>query len=103
MLGLLAVQMDRERQEFRRCEPVEMFFEQQRVRTEIDVFFALDQLNDDLINLLVDQRFATGDRNHRGTAFFCGTDRVFNRNSFVQDSARVIDLAAAGTGEITTE
>jgi hypothetical protein len=100
---LVAVQVNRERQVRRRLVLIELLLEQQRVRAEIDELLARDDAFDDLRHLLVDQRLAAGDRDDGRTALVDGAQRVFDRHALAQDLVGVIDLAAAGAGEIALE
>jgi hypothetical protein len=51
----------------------------------------------------VQQRLAAGDRNDRRTAFVNGMQRVFDRHVLMQNGIWIVDLAAAGAGEIAPE
>ena len=53
--------------------------------------------------ILVDQRLAAGDRDDRRAAFLGGVERILDRDALVQDLVRIVDLAAAGAGEIAAE
>jgi hypothetical protein len=66
----------------------------------IDEFPPRDDASDDFRQFLVQQRLAAGDRHHRGAAFVDGLQRVGDRNALVQDIVGVVDLAAAGAGEL---
>jgi hypothetical protein len=49
------------------------------------------------------QRLATGDHYHRCTALFDGFEAFINAQPLIEDGVGVIDLAAAGAGEVATE
>ena len=57
----------------------------------------------DLGKLLVEQRLAAGDRDHRRAAFIDGCKAVGHRQALVEDFVGIVDLAAAGAGEIAAE
>ena len=58
---------------------MQLLLEQQRVGAEIDVALARDQRGDDLVDLLVHQRFSARDRHHRRLAFLDGIDALLHR------------------------
>ena len=58
---------------------------------------------DDFRQLLVQQRFAAGDRHDRRTAFVDRVQGVFDRHVLVQDRIGIVDLAAAGASEVAPE
>ena len=82
---------------------VHLLLEQQRVRAEIDELLALQDLGDDLGHLLVQQRLAAGDGDHGGAALVHGLQGVGHGQALVQDLGRVVDLAAAGAGQVAAE
>ena len=53
--------------------------------------------------LLMDQRLAAGDGNHRRTALVHRVQGVLDAHALVQDFLRVVDLAATGTRQIALE
>src|SRR5262249_20228004 len=100
---LQPVQMHREEQIRRGLEQIELLLEQQRVGAERDELLARDEAAHDLADLLVDQRLAAGDRHHRRTAFVGCVPALLGRHTAIEDGIRIVDLAAADTGEIATE
>jgi hypothetical protein len=58
---------------------------------------------DDLRHVLVDQRFATGQRDHGGAAFIDGAQRVLDAHAGFEDVFGLIDLPAAGAGQVALE
>src|SRR5690606_7008245 len=70
---------------------------------EADELLALHQLLHDLADLLVEQRLAARDGDHRRPALLHGVDAFLHREPLVEDVVGVIDLAAAGAGEIAAE
>ena len=79
---------------------MQLLLEQERVRAEVDVALARDQRGDDLIDLLVHQRLAAGDGDHRRLAFLDGVDALLHRETPLEDGILVLDLPAAGTRQI---
>ena len=95
--------MHREEQIGRRLEQVELLLEQQRVGAQRDEFLARHDALDDLADLLVDQRLAAGDRDHRRAALVDRVEALLHRQALVEDRVRIVDLAAADAGEIAAE
>ena len=98
-----AVEMDREEQIRRRLEQMQLLLQQQRVGAERDELLARDDAFDDLADLLVDQRLAAGNRDHRRAALVDGVEAFLHRQPPVEDRVRIVDLAAAEAGEIAAE
>jgi len=69
VLRLEPVEMDGEGEIDAGLEQVEFLLQKQGVGAEIDELLALDDAGDDLGYLLVDERFAAGNGNHRGATF----------------------------------
>ena len=82
------------------CEEVELLLEQQRVGAEVDVLLARDEPCDDLVDLGMQQRLAAGDAHHRRAALVHGAQALLDRELLLQHVRRVLDLAAAGAGEV---
>src|SRR5262249_15127026 len=78
-------------------------FHQERVGAQIHELATLNDALDDLVQLLVQKRLAAGDRYDRRAAFVDRAKRVLDRHALLQNLVRVIDLAAAGAGEIAPE
>jgi hypothetical protein len=51
----------------------------------------------------VEQRLAPGEHHDRGTAFLDGIEAFVDTQALIEDRVRIIDLAAAGASEVTTE
>ena len=49
------------------------------------------------------QRLAAGDRDHRRAALVDRLEALLDAEALVQDQVRVVDLAAAGAGEVAAE
>ena len=86
-----------------RLEQVDLLFEQQRVGAEIDEFLAGDQALDDLLDLAVQQRLAAGDDDDRRAAFVDRFEALGDAEPLVQDRVGIVDLAAAGAGQVAAE
>src|SRR6266851_410440 len=56
-----------------------------------------------LLHPRMQQRFAAGDRNHRGSALFDRLEAVFGRKLRLQDVRGILNLAAAGARQIAAE
>jgi hypothetical protein len=97
------VEMDRKGQVGVGFEEMQLLFEQQRVGAEVDEALARDQRGDDLADLFVQQGLAARDRDHRRAALLDRVDAVRDREPLVQDLVRIVDLAAAGAGEVAAE
>jgi hypothetical protein len=53
--------------------------------------------------LIVDERLAAGDRNARRAALFDGRDAFLEAEPFAQNVGGMLDLSAAGAGEVTLQ
>src|SRR3989442_1995369 len=98
MVLAVAIEMDRPGEEGVRREQVDLFLEQQRVGAEVDEFFAGDDALDDLLDLTVQQRLATGNDDDRRAAFIDRLEAFADAEALVEDRVGIIDLAAAGAG-----
>jgi hypothetical protein len=99
----LAVHVDAEGEIFTGGEEVELFFQQQCIGAEIDLFLSGDQALDDFVNLRVHQRLAAGDRNHGGAAFVDGFETLLGGQVLFQHVGGVLDLPATCAGEIAAK
>ena len=82
---------------------MQLLFQKQRVGAQRDEFLARDDALDDLADLLVDQRLAAGNGDHRRAALVDRVEAFLHRQALVQDRVGIIDLAAADAGEIAAE
>ena len=98
-----AVEMDREEQVGRGLEQCELLLQQQRVGAQRDELLARHDALDDLADVLVDQRLAARDRHHRRAALVDRVEAFLHREAAIEDRIRIIDLAAAGAGEVAAE
>ncbi len=99
----VTVEVDRKRQVRRRFVIVHATIEQQRVGAQIHKFLAPDIAANDARHVFMDQRFAAGDRYDRCAALVDRFHTVFIAQPLVENFFGVIDLAAAGAGEVATE
>ena len=77
VLFALAIEVNAEGQVLARLEEIDLFFQQQRVGAEVNVFLARDQAFDDLVDLRMHQRLAAGDGDHGGAALVDGAETLF--------------------------
>ena len=81
----------------------QLLLQQQRVRAQVDELAPRDDALDDLVDLLVEKGLAAGDRHHRRAAFVHRLQAVLDGQPLVEDFFRIVDLAAAGAGQIAAE
>ncbi len=103
VLLLETVEMDREEQERRRLEEVQLLFEQQRIGAQRHELLARDDAGDDLADVLVNERLAARDRDDRRPALVDRLQALIDRKALVEDRRRIVDLAAARASEIAAE
>ena len=99
----IAVEVDRPGKIGARLEQFDLLFEQQRIRAQIDELLLGDHAPGDLVDLTVQQGFATRDDDHWRAAFFRRLDTLVDAEALIEDCVRVIDLAATGAGEVAAE
>ena len=58
---------------------------------------------DDLADLAMDQRLSPRYRHHRRAALIDGVQALLHREATVEDRIGIVDLAAAGAGQIAAE
>jgi hypothetical protein len=73
------------------------------VTGRVKIPLLLDQPTDNLGHLRMDHRFATGNTNDRGATFHSRRQTLFNRKPLIQHMIRILNLPAAGAGQITSE
>jgi fructosamine-3-kinase len=100
---LQAVEMHREEQIRRWLEQVQLLFQEQRIGAQRDEFLALDDAFDDLADLLVDQRLAARNGDHRRAALVDGVEAFLHRQALIEDGVGIVDLAAADAGEVAAK
>jgi len=100
---LKTVHVNTEGEVFGRLEEIDFPLEEEGVCTEVNVFFACDEAFNDLVDFRMDQRFATGDRDHGGSAFVGGSPALLGGQPFIENVIRVLDFAATRTRQVATE
>jgi hypothetical protein len=97
-----AVEVHDEREAMRRLEHVEVLLELQRVRAEVDVLAELEHPGDDVLDALVDERFAAADRHDGCGTLHAGVDALLNRQARL---VRLVlaDLPAADARDVARE
>src|SRR5208282_3447432 len=103
VLLLETVEMDGEGEVGRGLEEVELLLQEERVGAEVDELLARDDALDDLVDLLVEQRLAAGNRHYRRAAFVDRLQAFRDREALVEDLIGIVDLAAADAGEVAAE
>src|SRR6202023_4083795 len=84
-------------------EQVQLLLQEQRIGAQRDEFLARDDAFDDLADLLVNERLAARNGDHRRAALVDRVEAFLHRQAFVEDGVGIIDLAAADAGEIAAE
>ena len=79
---------------------MQLLLEQERVGAEIHIALARHQRRDDLIDLLVHQRFAAGDGYHWRLTFLDGIDALLHGEAPLKNGILVLDLAAPRTRQV---
>jgi len=95
--------MDAEGEEFGGFEEVEFAFEEKGVGAEVNVFFTGNEAFDNLVDLRMDEGFATGNGDHGSAAFVGGGPALLRGEALAEDVIRVLDFAATGAGKVATE
>ena len=98
-----SVHVDAEREKLRRLILIEFPLHQNRIGTEIDVPFLCDQPANNRRHFGMDHRLSAGNADDRGSAFFGRRPTLLRSKSLIQHMVRVLNLSAAGTGQITPE
>ena len=96
----IAVEMDRERQVRRGLVLVNVLGKQNGIGAEVDEFLARHNAGDDLRHFLMNQRFAARNGYDGRAALVNRAQRVVQAHALLENLLGVIDLAAAGAGEI---
>src|SRR3954470_5133855 len=99
----LPVNVDRKRKILARLEEIQLLFQEERVGAEINVFLTLDKPGDDFADLRMHERLATGNRDHGRATLLYRLEAFLRRKVLLQDVRWILDLAAAGAGEVATE
>ena len=77
--------------------------ELERVGAEVEILLAGDDAGHDLLDLRMEQRLATGNRNDWRTAFIHRCEALLGREVRPQHLRRMLDLATATAGEIAAK
>jgi hypothetical protein len=87
----------------RRLEAVELALHQDRVRAQIYEPLARNQLAGDLVDLGMDEGLAAGDGDHRRSALLDRPDRLLDAHASAEHVVGMLDLPAAGAGQVALE
>jgi hypothetical protein len=98
-----AVHVDGKGEVLRGFEARERFFELEGIGAEVDEAFLLDQAGDDLVDLRMEERFATGNRDDGSAAFVGGGPTVLRREISAEYFGGELNFAAAGAGEVAAK
>src|SRR5215471_10254499 len=99
----LAIHVHGESQILAGTEQINFFLEQQRVGTQIDVFAALHQPGNDLTNLRMHERLASGNADHGRATFFYSVEALFRSELLLENVSGILDLAASGASQVAAE
>jgi hypothetical protein len=97
------VEVHGEPQVGRRLELIELLLKKKGVGAQRDKLLARNDPFDDGADLLVDERFAARNCDHRGAAFINRLQAFLDREPAVEDLIRIVDLSAADACEIAAE
>ena len=103
MIFAIAVEMDCPGEIRTGLEQMNLFLEEQGVGAEIHKFLLRHDKRGDLIDVAVQQRLAAGQNHDRGATLIDGIEARFDAQALVEDRVRVVDLPAAGTGEVAAK
>src|SRR5271166_1961258 len=103
MIVTIAIEMDRPGKVGVGVEQSDFLLEQEGVGTEINELFARDKARSDPVDLTMEQRLAAGEHHDWGTAFLDSIEAFVDAQSLIEDRGRIVDLAAAGAGEVAAE
>ena len=82
---------------------LERLLEKERIRAEVDVLLAFDQLFDEFRYVGVEQRFSAWNRDHGSAAVIDRLQGVLETHIPLQDVGWILNLAASGTSQVATE
>ena len=103
MFVFQSVHVDAECEKLRGLILVKFSLHQNRIGAEIHIPLLRDQPTDNRGHLGMDHRFATGNTDDRGATLLRRRQALLRRESLIQHMIRVLNLSAAGTGQIATE
>ena len=99
----LPVHVHRERQVLAGLEQVDLFFQQQGVGAQIDIFLARNQSFNNFADLRMQQWLPARDRNRGRAALVHRAEAFFRRELRLQNVRGILNLAAAGTRQVAAE
>ena len=82
---------------------LELLLQEERVRAEIHVLFARDEFRHERADVRVHERLAAGNADDGGAALLDRLQALLHGQVFLEDLGRILDLAAAGAGEVAAE
>jgi hypothetical protein len=100
---LVAIKMHRPGEKDARLVLRKLLLHKQCVGAKVDEFLARDDAAHDFRQLLVQQRFAAGDRDNRRTTFVDCMQRVLGGHILMQDRIGIVDFPASGASQIASE
>ena len=103
MHHLVAIEVDRPREVGVRLIVVDLLLQQQRVGAQDDEFLLGQIALHDLRHIAVQQRLAPGDRHRWRAAIIDRLHALFDRQAAVENRVGIVDLAAAGAGQIAAQ
>ena len=86
-----------------RLETVELAFEEQSIRTQVDEAATVKERLGHFVDLGVQQRLATGNRDHGGAGLLNCSHRLLDTHPLAQDLRRVLNLSAPVAREVAGE
>ena len=99
----IAVEVNRKREVGGGAILVDVFGQQQRIGAQIDEFLARNDCGDDFGHFLVNEWLTAGNGHDGRAAFVNGIECVRDTHPLLQDLLWIVDLAAAGAGEVALE
>ena len=100
MLGPRTIKVNGKRKVLRRREFRQRFFQLDRIRAQVHVLLPRHEALYDLVDLRMQQRFATGDRNDRRPTFVGRAKALLGRQLPPQGFRWMLNLPATGAGQI---
>jgi hypothetical protein len=95
--------MNGEAEIFAWLEQVQLFLEEQGIRTQVDVLTPPYESGYNFIDLGVKKRLSARDGHRRRAALIRCPEALLRGQILLQDVGRVLDLPASGAGQIATE
>src|SRR5262249_6611019 len=98
-----AIHVNTECQVLGRFVFIQLSLQENRIRTEVDIALLRNQSFDNLRHFWMNERLATRNTDDRRTALLSCSPTLLRRQPLVQHMVGVLNLAAAGTRQITAE